>query len=354
MTVLITLTTAGTDVGPFLLFSDVDGYTSAFETGVTRFSLITGYTSTLVPDGTLIIRVMSNNPKCTNYVDILAMNSFCNCITFTSNNSFPGNYTYTQCSTGTPVTGIIPAFGVIQVCGSHPSVDIEAVDITSSGVCTTDGECVIATTTTTTTATPTTTTTTSHTTLTPDQSCVIDQGWCLTNLAVDTYANGDNIPLVTDPVAWAALTTGARCYPNNDISLVADYGYLYNWYAVDDIRGLVPAGYHIPSDAEFQTLYTCLGGFITAGNKMKEVGTTYWNSPNTGATNSSGFGARGGGERAGGVYGEFRDKGYYWKSDDAGGGNASGVFFDTLQTYPYDTAFPKNTGMSVRCIADAL
>ena len=161
MTVLITLTIAGLDVGPFNLYSNIDGFTSAFEIGVTRLSLISGYTSTVVPNGTVTIRVVSTNPKCTNYIDIPLMPSFCNCITFTSNNSFPGNYTYTQCSTGKEVTDIIPAFGIINVCGSNPSVDIEAVDILLDGSCVIDGECsTITTTSTTTTVTPTTTSTT--------------------------------------------------------------------------------------------------------------------------------------------------------------------------------------------------
>lgn len=71
MIVVITLTTAGSDTGPFNLYSDVDGYVSAFETGVSKAALLAGYTSTLVPNGTTIIRVMSDNPPiCTNYIDI--------------------------------------------------------------------------------------------------------------------------------------------------------------------------------------------------------------------------------------------------------------------------------------------
>jgi len=70
MTVLITLTTAGSDSGPFNLYSDADGFTSAFETGVTKVDLLAGYSSALVPDPTTIIRVMSNNALCTNYIDL--------------------------------------------------------------------------------------------------------------------------------------------------------------------------------------------------------------------------------------------------------------------------------------------
>lgn len=70
MTVTITLTVAGSDTGPFNLYSDVDGYTAAFETGVAKLDLLAGYTSALVPDGTTIVRVMSQSEFCSNYVDI--------------------------------------------------------------------------------------------------------------------------------------------------------------------------------------------------------------------------------------------------------------------------------------------
>lgn len=70
MTIVITLTTAGADTGPFNLYSDVDGFVSAFETGVSKAALVAGYTTTLAPNGTTTVRVMSNNPLCTNYIDI--------------------------------------------------------------------------------------------------------------------------------------------------------------------------------------------------------------------------------------------------------------------------------------------
>lgn len=71
MTVLITLTTAGTDTGPFNLYSDLDGYVTSFEEGVSLFDLQAGYASSVVPDYTTSIRVKSMNALCTNYVDIL-------------------------------------------------------------------------------------------------------------------------------------------------------------------------------------------------------------------------------------------------------------------------------------------
>lgn len=70
MTVLITLTTAGTDSGPFNLYSDLDGYTSAFEVGVSKAALLAGYSSALVPDYTTAIRIKSNG-VCLNYIDVV-------------------------------------------------------------------------------------------------------------------------------------------------------------------------------------------------------------------------------------------------------------------------------------------
>jgi uncharacterized protein (TIGR02145 family) len=117
------------------------------------------------------------------------------------------------------------------------------------------------------------------------------------NLNVSHYRNGDRIPQVKGPDKWAALTTGAWCWYNNDSANGAVYGKLYNWYAVNDPRGLAPEGWHIPSDAEWTTLTTFLGGEGVAGGKMKERGITHWIYPNTDATNSSGFTGLPGGVR---------------------------------------------------------
>ncbi|MEO6490062.1 MAG: fibrobacter succinogenes major paralogous domain-containing protein, partial [Ferruginibacter sp.] len=111
------------------------------------------------------------------------------------------------------------------------------------------------------------------------------QSWMTKNLDVATYRNGTPIPKVTDPAAWAALTTGAYCYYNNDsATYAATYGKLYNWYAVNDPSGLAPEGWHIPTDFEWTTLENCLGGATVAGGAMKQTGPIYWTTPNTGAT----------------------------------------------------------------------
>ena len=123
------------------------------------------------------------------------------------------------------------------------------------------------------------------------------QTWALKNLSVTTYRNGDTIPQITDLVQWNNLTTGAWCYYNNDPSTEATYGRLYNWYAINDSRGIGPVGYHVPSDSEWTVLTNYLGGEPIAGGKMKETGTTHWLTPNTSATNISGFTALPGGYR---------------------------------------------------------
>jgi uncharacterized protein (TIGR02145 family) len=150
-----------------------------------------------------------------------------------------------------------------------------------------------------------------------DEGCIptvniCNKVWMQKNLEVTTYRNGDPIPEVTDPVAWAALTTGAWCYYNNDPAMGEIYGKLYNWYAVADPRGLAPLGWHVPTDAEWTTLENCLDAISPTGNvggKMKETGTVHWLAPNSGATNSSGFTALPGGYRYG--TGIFKDIGYY-------------------------------------------
>ena len=131
---------------------------------------------------------------------------------------------------------------------------------------------------------------------------ICDQDWMLKNLDVATYRNGDAIPEVTDPTAWIALTTGAWCYFDNNSANGPIYGRLYNWYAVNDPRGLAPTGWHVPSHDEWVTLRDCLGGQPIAGGKLKstgtiEDGTGLWYAPNTAATNSSGFTALPGGHR---------------------------------------------------------
>ena len=177
--------------------------------------------------------------------------------------------------------------------------------------------------------------------------------WMTKNLDVSFYRNGEPIAQVTDPTAWANLTTGAWCYYNNDSTQGKTYGKLYNWYAVNDPRGLAPAGWHIPSDAEWTALENSLGGSLVAGAKMKEAGILHWTTPNTGANNNSDWTGLPGGCRAvNGFFSSIEDNGFWWSSSES---NTSLAILRILaytggrisKSYGY-----KYYGYSVRCLRD--
>jgi uncharacterized protein (TIGR02145 family) len=182
------------------------------------------------------------------------------------------------------------------------------------------------------------------------------QVWMLKNIDVSTYRNGDPIPQVTDPAAWAALTTGAWCWYNNDSAMYAStYGKLYNWYAVNDSRGLAPTGWHVPSDAEWTSLTNFLGGFQVAGNAMKEKGTKHWNDPNDGATNSSGYTALPGGSRndQNGSFTAIFEQGHWWSTTEENSVAKSRWLTSQIDNgYLFSNTYPKQNGFSVRCVRD--
>lgn len=144
MTVFITLTTAGADSGPFNLYSDVDGYVSAFETNVPKLDLIGGYTSSLVPDGTTIVRVQSTSILCNNYVDIpctpattTAIPPDCNCYNYGFTATTDSVVRYYTC-TGTKSQQSVPATASILVCArATPGIVI----LTGTGVVETGESC---------------------------------------------------------------------------------------------------------------------------------------------------------------------------------------------------------------------
>jgi uncharacterized protein (TIGR02145 family) len=182
------------------------------------------------------------------------------------------------------------------------------------------------------------------------------QVWSIKNLDVSTYRNGDLIPQVADATTWANLTTGAWCYYNNDPANGAIYGKLYNWYAVNDPRGLAPLGWHVPSSGEWTTLSTTLGGDAVAGGKLKTTGTTIWASPNTNATNESGFTALPGGSRyydGNGVFANVGGYGNWWSSTEfniPAYAWSRGLYYDNRASYGSGSL--KQEGYSVRCIRD--
>ena len=197
------------------------------------------------------------------------------------------------------------------------------------------------------------------------------------NLNVSKYSDGTPIPQVTDPTQWANLTTGAWCYYNNDPANGAVYGKLYNWYAVAGIydaasaanpalrKKLAPAGWHVPTDSEWSNLINCLdpnadGGnnYNIAGGKMKSIGTLQagtglWQSPNTDATNASGFTGLPAGYRYNfGTFYDIGNGGNWWSSSEAVPPDAWYRYLDYGNGYAFRTNYSKKDGFSVRCLRD--
>ena len=191
-----------------------------------------------------------------------------------------------------------------------------------------------------------------------------DQWWMAQNLKVTHYRNGEAIPKITDNTEWLNLITGAYCNYNNSPDSAATWGCLYNWYAVNDTRKIAPAGWHTPTDEEWNELEIFLGisraeadTAVTRGTdeggKLKESGTTHWASPNIGATNASGFTALPAGDRY--YDGHFDNLRYYaifWSSTGYDSDYAwdRHLYYDTSEVYRKD--FSKRDGFSVRCVRD--
>jgi len=180
------------------------------------------------------------------------------------------------------------------------------------------------------------------------------QVWMLKNLNVDYYLDGSLIPTNLNDAQWSTTTAGASAAFNNDSYFSDIYGKLYNWYAVADPRGLCPAGFHVPTKDEWTTLANFLGGASTAGGKMKETGTTQWYTPNTGATNSSGFtGLPAGNRYSDGLFTNLSVYGAWWSSTLVGP-NIFRVALYTGEVYldMHSLFSDKNPGISIRCIKD--
>jgi len=184
------------------------------------------------------------------------------------------------------------------------------------------------------------------------------------NLRSTTYANGDPIPNLTEGWPWIQTTAGAWCYYDNNSSYEYPYGKLYNWYAVADPRNVCPTGWHVPTDAEWNTLVGYLDPAYnpnaignqspTAGGKMKSTGTQYWLPPNTGATNESGFSGLPGGYRnfVSGTFDNLGDGGNWWSASESVAeyawyrglsANGAGIYRGTND---------EGNGFSVRCLRD--
>jgi uncharacterized protein (TIGR02145 family) len=181
-----------------------------------------------------------------------------------------------------------------------------------------------------------------------------NQEWMAENLKAIHYRNGDLIPNVTDNAAWGSLSSGAWCHFNNDPQFECPYGKLYNWYTVVDSRNVCPAGWHIPSDSEWTTLTDYLGGVAISSGKMKTAGTQYWLSPNTNATNESGFSGLSGGIRNSfsGGYSDVGSYGFWWSSSESSATFALSRYLNYYFGITVGSSYDKSFGFSVRCLKD--
>jgi uncharacterized protein (TIGR02145 family) len=184
------------------------------------------------------------------------------------------------------------------------------------------------------------------------------QYWLQKNLSVTHYRNGDVIPKVTVDNQWKVLVTGAYCLYDNLKGTDPVYGNLYNWYAVNDARGICPEGWHVASNPDWDKMGEFLGGLNVAGGALKSTGTLeqstgLWYAPNTGATNSSAFHGLPGGTRFN--YGSFYsigNLGNFWSISDTNTANAWNYILDANnETLGRNYNF-KAFGFSVRCCKD--
>ncbi len=225
--------------------------------------------------------------------------------------------------------------------------------------------CTTSTSTSTSTTTTSTSTTTTTTTTAFCPNCIqgdtVDingQIWDKCNLNVSNYRDGTPIHQATSDADWlnkGLNQIGAWCYVNNDPLTEPIYGKLYNWYAANNIinGGIAPLGKHIPTNAEWDALTTFLGGTFVAGGKLKETGLCHWLSPNTDATNSSGWtGLPAGYRYFNGTFFYIGNFGFWWGSSEN----------DTTIGWPRALEYTsgnfgieyngKEVGYSIRCIKD--
>ena len=180
--------------------------------------------------------------------------------------------------------------------------------------------------------------------------------WMAENLRTSSYSNGESIPNITDITQFLGLTTGAWIHNGNISQLDTVYGKLYNWFTISDARKICPSGWDVPTYNDWDSLIQTLDPSATLGNniaggKMKSTNPSYWHAPNTGATNESGFSARGGGL--------LSDMGYFYDNNYLGEWWSSTLNSDSipyLLSLSYSTEYAnlagryRNNALSIRCI----
>jgi len=158
-----------------------------------------------------------------------------------------------------------------------------------------------------------------------------EQIWLSANLKVLNYNNGDLIPNISNPVSWGEQTTGALCYYDNSLANYDVYGALYNWFVISDPRGICPPGWHVSSSDEWYELREFLGNNTYNHNAgaLKEAGTEHWSPLNNYATNTTGFTALPGGDRAQttanptpaqkGIFADLHSAAIFWTTESCPG-----------------------------------
>jgi uncharacterized protein (TIGR02145 family) len=180
------------------------------------------------------------------------------------------------------------------------------------------------------------------------------QVWMMENLKTTRFRNGDLIHNISMTSEWDNMKSGACCDYENTLNYSKIFGKLYNWYAVIDPRNIAPEGWHVPSAADWDILINWLGGDKIAGGKLKETGTKYWNYPNKGATNESGFSALPGGSRYfSGQFLQLGTLGFWWSTTKS---NKKYAYSVNLSYDGRGVGYYKylrlNGGLSVRCVKD--
>jgi uncharacterized protein (TIGR02145 family) len=180
-----------------------------------------------------------------------------------------------------------------------------------------------------------------------------NQVWMKENLKTTKSNDGTDIPNVTNSSTWIGLTTPGYVWYNNDISNKNIYGAIYNWHSVNTGK-LCPVGWHVPTNTEWTTLVNYIGGNSIAGGKLKETGFTHWLSPNTGATNESGFTALPGSSRdnVGNWGGAIGINGLWWTADAISSNTGKRWYLSNTNSAIVNDWSYKVDGLSVRCIKD--
>jgi len=182
-----------------------------------------------------------------------------------------------------------------------------------------------------------------------------EQEWMVENLSVSRFRNGDPIPEAKSNAAWEIVLSQRKpawCYYGMDSTNADIYGKLYNWYTVNDPRGIAPEGWHVPSDGEWQTLIDYLGGDKVAGGKMKESDLSIWKNPNSGVTKKNKFSALPGGYRYHDGFYYMGYTGFFWSSTEHTTCTAWTRLLNYDNTEVYRYFGNKWDGYSVRCIRD--